>query len=81
MPMLSLFIMLSLCVDDTMFSLKFSKCKNGGKCFETLQVLDWWHPDEKAVYPDYFARRDQRKKDYVEYYEKKYGKVPDAEAH
>lgn len=25
-------------------------------------VLDYWHPLEKAQYPDYFARREKRKK-------------------
>jgi len=45
-------------------------------------VLDFWHPDEKAQYPDYFARREERKKEYVAMWEKKYGKHdPDAEHH
>lgn len=37
-------------------------------------VLDYWHPLEKAQYPDYFARREQRKKEYVAWWEKQYGK-------
>ncbi|KAG7158719.1 NADH dehydrogenase [ubiquinone] 1 beta subcomplex subunit 9-like [Homarus americanus] len=37
-------------------------------------VLDYWHPMEKAAYPEYFARREQRKKEYVEWWEKTYGK-------
>lgn len=37
-------------------------------------VLDYWHPLEKAQYPEYFARREQRKQEYVEKWEKKYGK-------
>ena len=37
-------------------------------------VLDYWHPLEKAMYPEYFARREQRKKEYIEWYDKKYGK-------
>uniref|UniRef100_V5H0B0 NADH dehydrogenase [ubiquinone] 1 beta subcomplex subunit 9 n=2 Tax=Anoplophora glabripennis TaxID=217634 RepID=V5H0B0_ANOGL len=37
-------------------------------------VLDHWHPLEKAQYPDYFARREQRKKEFVKMWEKKYGK-------
>lgn len=41
-------------------------------------VLDFWHPLEKAQYPEYFARRELRKKEYVEWWEKKYGK-PSAE--
>jgi len=24
--------------------------------------LDYWHPSEKAMYPDYFAKREQWKK-------------------
>merc|ERR1712243_380731 len=43
-------------------------------------VLDYWHPMEKAAYPDYFARREQRKLEYIEWWEKTYGK-PQAEAH
>lgn len=37
-------------------------------------VLDYWHPLEKARYPEYFARREQRKKEWVEMWEKQYGK-------
>lgn len=37
-------------------------------------VLDYWHPLRKAEYPDYFARREQRKKEFVEWYDKTYGK-------
>ncbi|XP_022119134.2 NADH dehydrogenase [ubiquinone] 1 beta subcomplex subunit 9-like [Pieris rapae] len=29
-------------------------------------VLDYWHPLEKAQYPEYFARRECRKNEYVE---------------
>ncbi|KAF5275092.1 hypothetical protein FQA39_LY07029 [Lamprigera yunnana] len=36
-------------------------------------VLDYWHPLEKAQYPEYFARREVRKKEFVEMWEKKYG--------
>lgn len=43
-------------------------------------VLDYWHPLEKAQYPEYFARREQRKKEYVMWWEKQYGK-PDPNAH
>ncbi|XP_046682100.1 NADH dehydrogenase [ubiquinone] 1 beta subcomplex subunit 9 [Homalodisca vitripennis] len=43
-------------------------------------VLDYWHPLEKAQYPEYFARREQRKKEYVEWWEKTYGK-PTKEDH
>ncbi|GBL83950.1 NADH dehydrogenase [ubiquinone] 1 beta subcomplex subunit 9 [Araneus ventricosus] len=37
-------------------------------------VLDFWHPLEKARYPEYFARRELRKQQYTERWEKKYGK-------
>ncbi|XP_030764012.1 NADH dehydrogenase [ubiquinone] 1 beta subcomplex subunit 9 [Sitophilus oryzae] len=36
-------------------------------------VLDYWHPLEKAQYPEYFARREQRKKEFVKLWEKQYG--------
>lgn len=36
--------------------------------------MDYWHPLEKAQYPDYFARREQRKKEFVEWYDKTYGR-------
>lgn len=44
-------------------------------------VLDYWHPLEKAQYPEYFARREQRKKEYVEWWEKTYGKPTEEEHH
>lgn len=37
-------------------------------------VLDYWHPLEKAQYPEYFARREQRKQEYVKLWQEKYGK-------
>ena len=37
-------------------------------------MLDLWHPLERAQYPEYFARRHQRKLEYMERWEKKYGK-------
>ncbi|CAG9858098.1 unnamed protein product [Phyllotreta striolata] len=37
-------------------------------------VLDYWHPLEKAQYPEYFARRELRKKEFVKMWEEKYGK-------
>lgn len=42
-----------------------------------LQVLDFWHPYEKAAYPEYFARREVRKREFVERWEKKYGQKVD----
>jgi len=44
-------------------------------------VLDYWHPLEKAQYPEYFARREQRKKEYVEMWEKQYGKPSENDHH
>lgn len=51
----------------------------GGTAFEREHpepdwLLDYWHPLEKARYPDYFARREQRKKEFVRMWEKQYGK-------
>ena len=37
------------------------------------QLLDMWHPIERAQYPEYFARRHQRKLEYIERWQKKYG--------
>jgi len=39
-----------------------------------------WHPYEKAQYPEYFAVREKRKQEYIDRWEKKYGK-PEADAH
>lgn len=36
-------------------------------------LLDTWHPLERAQYPDYFAKRDQRKQEYIERWHQKYG--------
>uniref|UniRef100_A0A6M2DCY4 NADH dehydrogenase [ubiquinone] 1 beta subcomplex subunit 9 n=1 Tax=Xenopsylla cheopis TaxID=163159 RepID=A0A6M2DCY4_XENCH len=35
-------------------------------------VLDYWHPLEKAMYPKYFKKREERKKEYLEWYDKMY---------
>ncbi|CAG0919238.1 unnamed protein product [Notodromas monacha] len=40
-------------------------------------LMDYWHPLEKAMFPDYFAKREARKKEYIEFYEKTYGKNSD----
>lgn len=58
----------------------------GGTAYDREQippdwVLDYWHPLEKAAYPEYFARREQRKKEYVEMWEKQYGKPKEDEHH
>lgn len=44
-------------------------------------IVDYWHPLEKAQYPDYFARREVRKKEYLEMWDKKYGKGADDAHH
>lgn len=44
-------------------------------------VVDYWHPLEKAQYPEYFARREQRKREYVKMWEEKYGKPPQIGSH
>ncbi|KAF7256092.1 hypothetical protein EG68_06689 [Paragonimus skrjabini miyazakii] len=35
--------------------------------------LDFWHPLEKLQYPDYFARREKRKQEFVERWVARYG--------
>jgi len=47
----------------------------GGVCFERYHEYpdwhcDYWHPLEKARYPHYFAKRELRKKQYIEMWEK-----------
>ncbi|KAG8226456.1 hypothetical protein J437_LFUL003448 [Ladona fulva] len=62
-------------------------CKSpGGSAFERAVVppdwvLDYWSPEEKAQYPDYFARREQRKKEYIQWWEKQYGKSTQGSSH
>jgi len=35
--------------------------------------LDSWHPLEKAFYPDYFERRERRKQEFMDRWNKQYG--------
>ncbi|XP_046408324.1 NADH dehydrogenase [ubiquinone] 1 beta subcomplex subunit 9-like [Ischnura elegans] len=44
-------------------------------------VLEYWSPQEIAAYPDYFARREQRKKEYTQWWEKQYGKPTEKDSH
>lgn len=44
-------------------------------------VLDYWHPLEKAQYPEFFAKREQRKKEFVAWWEKQYGKPDPKDLH
>lgn len=36
-------------------------------------LLDYWHPYEKAMYPYYFARREERKQEYIKLFESEFG--------
>lgn len=36
-------------------------------------VLDHWHPSEKAMYPDYFSKREQWKKLRMQSWDKEVG--------
>jgi len=68
-----------------LFNFPVSKCP-GGVAYDREEetpdwVLDYWHPKEKEQYPEYFAKREQRKKEYVEMWEKQYGKPKPGEAH
>ncbi|XP_013138263.1 PREDICTED: NADH dehydrogenase [ubiquinone] 1 beta subcomplex subunit 9 [Papilio polytes] len=44
-------------------------------------VLDYWHPLEKAQYPEYFKKREQRKKEFIAMWEKEYGKPDPNDTH
>ncbi|XP_022122736.1 NADH dehydrogenase [ubiquinone] 1 beta subcomplex subunit 9-like [Pieris rapae] len=44
-------------------------------------VLDYWHPLEKAQYPEYFKRREERKKEFVAMWEKEFGKEEPKDKH
>ncbi|KAJ0171519.1 hypothetical protein K1T71_013069 [Dendrolimus kikuchii] len=44
-------------------------------------VLDYWHPLEKAHYPEYFKKREQRKKEFIAMWEKEHGKHEEKDHH
>ncbi|XP_017879509.1 NADH dehydrogenase [ubiquinone] 1 beta subcomplex subunit 9 [Ceratina calcarata] len=49
----------------------------GGICYERYSkpddfVMDYWDPWEKARYPQYFAKREELKKEYEKLYNKMY---------
>uniref|UniRef100_A0A0A9W0G0 NADH dehydrogenase [ubiquinone] 1 beta subcomplex subunit 9 n=1 Tax=Lygus hesperus TaxID=30085 RepID=A0A0A9W0G0_LYGHE len=47
---------------------------NYGRAHETPDwVLDYWHPLEKAQYPEYFARREKRKEEFIRNWIKEHG--------
>ncbi|XP_005953318.2 NADH dehydrogenase [ubiquinone] 1 beta subcomplex subunit 9-like [Haplochromis burtoni] len=44
------------------------------ECYKVPEwVLDHWHPSEKAMYPDYFSKREQWKKLRMQSWEKEVG--------
>ncbi|CAG2100186.1 unnamed protein product [Medioppia subpectinata] len=54
---------------------KYFTSSPGGCCFERYRDYpdihaDHWHPLEKARYPYYFAKRELRKKQYIQLWEK-----------
>lgn len=58
----------------------------GGVAFEREVIppdwiLDYWHPLEKAAYPEYFARREQRKEEYLKKWDLQHGKGTGEEHH
>lgn len=58
---------------------KLDNYQPGGICYERYYEygdwhVDYWHPMEKAMYPKYFAKREQAKLDYVKMWETRYGK-------
>ncbi|XP_049880227.1 NADH dehydrogenase [ubiquinone] 1 beta subcomplex subunit 9 [Pectinophora gossypiella] len=58
----------------------------GGVAYERVVtppdwVLDYWHPLEKAQYPEYFKIREQRKKEFMAMWEKEYGKPDPKDTH
>ncbi|KAI9562359.1 hypothetical protein GHT06_013324 [Daphnia sinensis] len=65
--------------------LKFAESPGGSAYGRELKspdwVLDYWSHDEKAQYPEYFARREELKKEYIAYWEKKFGKAEEPHHH
>ncbi|KAL4716413.1 hypothetical protein ACJJTC_015841 [Scirpophaga incertulas] len=58
----------------------------GGVAFERVVtppdwVLDYWHPLEKAQYPEYFKKREERKKEFIAMWEKEYGQSDKKNSH
>lgn len=47
-------------------------CDHGREVVPPDWVLDYWHPIEKMQYPDYFARREHRKSEFIEAWKDKY---------
>ncbi|ESO96898.1 hypothetical protein LOTGIDRAFT_187941 [Lottia gigantea] len=58
--------------------LQYNNCP-GGIAYERSpippdSIFDYWHPLEKALFPKYFAKREQMKQEYIERWEAKYGR-------
>lgn len=58
----------------------------GGVAYERVVtppdwILDYWHPLEKAMYPKYFALREQRKKEYLAKWDLEHGKGTGSDHH
>ncbi|MEQ2195863.1 ndufb9, NADH-ubiquinone oxidoreductase [Xenoophorus captivus] len=46
------------------------------ECYKVPEwVLDHWHPSEKAMYPDYFSKREQWKKLRMQSWDKEVSRV------
>lgn len=47
-----------------------------------FQLIDHWHPLERKQYPDYFAKREKAKLEYIDRWNKKYGvaEIPDTKS-
>lgn len=56
-------------------------CAYGREALVPDWIIDCWDPWEKAFYPKYFAKRERRKKEYVEFYKKAYGEPPKEDHH
>lgn len=73
--------------DLTILPFLLSVCESPGGCAFEREVippdwvLDYWHPLEKAQFPDFFAKREARKLEYVAWWEKQYGKPTAADLH
>lgn len=73
--------------DLTILPFLLSVCESPGGCAFEREVippdwvLDYWHPLEKAQFPDFFAKREARKLEYVAWWEKQYGKPTAADHH
>merc|ERR1712150_54866 len=52
---------------------------NGFEAYD--DILDNWYPAERAMFPDYFAKRAERKEQYIEAWNAKYGKPGEEGSH